>query len=100
MLHQLISMVRGKTYTMQPLPLRAAHDMVRLLHQPMYRSQNFKLWLSYFEIYGGKLFDLLSERRFAALCNSYAEYFGTVKSISQFLFSLTEYSVNGHSFYA
>ncbi|GJN05286.1 hypothetical protein PR202_ga22904 [Eleusine coracana subsp. coracana] len=53
----------GKTYTMQPLPLRAAHDMVRLLHQPMYRSQNFKLWLSYFEIYGGKLFDLLSERR-------------------------------------
>ncbi|TVU20935.1 hypothetical protein EJB05_30541 [Eragrostis curvula] len=53
----------GKTYTMQPLPLRAAHDMVRLLHQPMYRSQNFKLWLSYFEIYGGKLYDLLSERR-------------------------------------
>ncbi|KAJ1283805.1 hypothetical protein BS78_03G154800 [Paspalum vaginatum] len=53
----------GKTYTMQPLPLRAAHDMVRLLHQPMYRNQHFKLWLSYFEIYGGKLFDLLSERR-------------------------------------
>ncbi|OEL23577.1 Kinesin-13A, partial [Dichanthelium oligosanthes] len=53
----------GKTYTMQPLPLRAAHDMVCLLHQPMYRSQHFKLWLSYFEIYGGKLFDLLSERR-------------------------------------
>ncbi|KAK3160822.1 hypothetical protein QOZ80_1BG0065290 [Eleusine coracana subsp. coracana] len=53
----------GKTYTMQPLPLRTAHDMVCLLHQPMYRSQNFKLWLSYFEIYGGKLFDLLSERR-------------------------------------
>ncbi|KAL6615161.1 hypothetical protein ACP70R_037431 [Stipagrostis hirtigluma subsp. patula] len=53
----------GKTYTMQPLPLRAAHDMVCLLHQPMYRNQHFKLWLSYFEIYGGKLFDLLSERR-------------------------------------
>ncbi|XP_062198425.1 kinesin-like protein KIN-13A [Phragmites australis] len=53
----------GKTYTMQPLPLRAAHDMVCLLHQPMYRSQHFKLWLSYFEIYGGKLFDLLSDRR-------------------------------------
>ncbi|CAO2184629.1 unnamed protein product [Urochloa humidicola] len=53
----------GKTYTMQPLPLRAAHDMIRLLHQPMYRNQHFKLWLSYFEIYGGKLFDLLSERR-------------------------------------
>ena len=48
---------------MQPLPLRAAQDMVRLLHQPVYRNQNFKLWLSYFEIYGGKLFDLLSDRR-------------------------------------
>ena len=53
----------GKTYTMQPLPLRAAHDMVRLLNQPLYRNQHLKLWLSYFEIYGGKLFDLLSERR-------------------------------------
>ncbi|KAJ1261761.1 hypothetical protein BS78_09G055800 [Paspalum vaginatum] len=53
----------GKTYTMQPLPLRAVQDMVRLLHQPVYRNQNFKLWLSYFEIYGGKLFDLLSDRR-------------------------------------
>ncbi|KAG2597506.1 kinesin-like protein KIN-13A [Panicum virgatum] len=53
----------GKTYTMQPLPLRAAHDMVCLLNHPMYRNQHFKLWLSYFEIYGGKLFDLLSERR-------------------------------------
>lgn len=53
----------GKTYTMQPLPLRAAHDMVCLVHQPMYRNQHFKLWLSYFEIYGGKLFDLLSDRR-------------------------------------
>ncbi|WMV31468.1 hypothetical protein MTR67_024853 [Solanum verrucosum] len=53
----------GKTYTMQPLPLRAAEDLVRLLHQPIYRNQRFKLWLSFFEIYGGKLFDLLSERK-------------------------------------
>ncbi|KAM3407389.1 hypothetical protein ACQJBY_001046 [Aegilops geniculata] len=53
----------GKTYTMQPLPLRAAQDMIRLLQQPVYRNQNFKLWLSYFEIYGGKLYDLLSDRR-------------------------------------
>ncbi|KAL0457412.1 UNVERIFIED_CONTAM: Kinesin-like protein KIN-13A [Sesamum latifolium] len=53
----------GKTYTMQPLPLRAAEDLVRLLHQPIYRNQRFKLWLSYFEIYGGKLFDLLSDRK-------------------------------------
>lgn len=53
----------GKTYTMQPLPLRAAEDLVRLLHQPVYRNQRFKLWLSFFEIYGGKLFDLLSDRK-------------------------------------
>lgn len=53
----------GKTFTMKPLPLRAAEDLVRLLHQPVYRNQRFKLWLSYFEIYGGKLFDLLSERK-------------------------------------
>ncbi|MED6144942.1 Kinesin-like protein KIN-13A [Stylosanthes scabra] len=53
----------GKTYTMQPLPLRAAEDLVRHLHQPLYRNQNFKLWLSYFEIYGGKLFDLLGDRK-------------------------------------
>ncbi|MED6106488.1 Kinesin-like protein KIN-13A [Stylosanthes scabra] len=53
----------GKTYTMQPLPLRAAEDLVRRLHQPVYRNQKFKLWLSYFEIYGGKLFDLLSDRK-------------------------------------
>ncbi|XP_049364010.1 kinesin-like protein KIN-13A [Solanum verrucosum] len=53
----------GKTYTMQPLPLRAAEDLVRLLHQPIYRNQKYKLWLSFFEIYGGKLFDLLGDRR-------------------------------------
>ncbi|KHN02960.1 Kinesin-like protein KIF2C [Glycine soja] len=53
----------GKTYTMQPLPLRAAEDLVRQLHRPVYRNQRFKLWLSYFEIYGGKLFDLLSDRK-------------------------------------
>ncbi|KAF8401476.1 hypothetical protein HHK36_012415 [Tetracentron sinense] len=53
----------GKTFTMQPLPLRAAEDLVRLMHHPTYCSQRFRLWLSYFEIYGGKLYDLLSDRR-------------------------------------
>ncbi|KAG4110722.1 hypothetical protein ERO13_D13G064400v2 [Gossypium hirsutum] len=53
----------GKTFTIQPLPLRAAQDLIRFLHQPVYHSQRFKLWLSYFEIYGGKLFDLLSDRK-------------------------------------
>ncbi|CAL0301612.1 unnamed protein product [Lupinus luteus] len=53
----------GKTFTMQPLPLRAAQDLIRQLSRPVYRNQRFKLWLSYFEIYGGKLFDLLSDRK-------------------------------------
>lgn len=53
----------GKTFTMQPLPLRAAEDLVRLVHQPVYRKQRFKLWLSFFEIYGGKLYDLLGDRK-------------------------------------
>ncbi|XP_065866842.1 kinesin-like protein KIN-13A isoform X2 [Euphorbia lathyris] len=49
--------------SLQPLPLRAAEDLVRYLHQPVYRNQKFKLWLGYFEIYGGKLYDLLSDRK-------------------------------------
>ncbi|CAM8902730.1 unnamed protein product [Rhodiola kirilowii] len=53
----------GKTFTMQPLPLRAVNDLVRLLHHPAYCNEGYKLWLSYFEIYGGKLYDLLSERK-------------------------------------
>ncbi|KAE8670362.1 Kinesin-13A [Hibiscus syriacus] len=38
-------------------------NLIRFLHQPVYCSQRFKLWLSFFEIYGGKLFDLLSDRK-------------------------------------
>ncbi|CAN8259093.1 unnamed protein product [Cochlearia groenlandica] len=53
----------GKTFTMKPLPIRAVEDLMRLLRQPVYINQRFKLWLSYFEIYGGKLYDLLSERK-------------------------------------
>nr|AMS24242.1 kinesin 13b protein [Marsilea vestita] len=53
----------GKTYTMQPLPLRACQDILNLMQHPAYRNQGFQLWLSFFEIYGGKLYDLLNERR-------------------------------------
>ncbi|CAA7410116.1 unnamed protein product [Spirodela intermedia] len=52
----------GKTYTMQPLPLRASYDILKLMHHT-YRNQGFQLFVSFFEIYGGKLFDLLNDRR-------------------------------------
>ncbi|XP_051147706.1 kinesin-like protein KIN-13B isoform X2 [Andrographis paniculata] len=52
----------GKTYTMKPLPLKAVRDILRLMHYT-YRNQGFQLFVSFFEIYGGKLFDLLSDRK-------------------------------------
>ncbi|KAL9232078.1 hypothetical protein vseg_007224 [Gypsophila vaccaria] len=52
----------GKTYTMKPLPLTASRDILRLMHHT-YRNQGFQLYVSFFEIYGGKLFDLLNERK-------------------------------------
>ncbi|KAM0843900.1 hypothetical protein ACQ4PT_057410 [Festuca glaucescens] len=51
----------GKTYTMRPLPLKASQDILRLMHHT-YRNQGFQLFFSFFEIYGGKLYDLLNER--------------------------------------
>ncbi|KAB2618549.1 kinesin-13A-like [Pyrus ussuriensis x Pyrus communis] len=48
----------GKTYTMQPLPLKASQDILRLTLDT-YRNQGFQLFVSFFKIYGGKLFDLL-----------------------------------------
>ncbi|MBA0876099.1 hypothetical protein Goshw_027638 [Gossypium schwendimanii] len=52
----------GKTYTMQPLPLKASQDILRLMHHT-YRNQGFQLFVSFFEIYGGKVFDLLNDRK-------------------------------------
>ncbi|XP_062149081.1 kinesin-like protein KIN-13B [Alnus glutinosa] len=52
----------GKTYTMQPLPLKASQDILSLMHHT-YRNQGFQLYVSFFEIYGGKLFDLLNDRK-------------------------------------
>uniref|UniRef100_A0A2P2MHZ4 Kinesin-like protein n=2 Tax=Rhizophora mucronata TaxID=61149 RepID=A0A2P2MHZ4_RHIMU len=52
----------GKTYTMKPLPLKASQDILRLMHHT-YRNQGFQLFVSFFEIYGGKLFDLLGDRK-------------------------------------
>ncbi|XWS69881.1 hypothetical protein CRYUN_Cryun03dG0001900 [Craigia yunnanensis] len=52
----------GKTYTMQPLPLKAAQDILRLMYHT-YRNQGFQLFVRFFEIYGGKVFDLLNDRK-------------------------------------
>jgi kinesin family protein 2/24 len=57
----------GKTYTMQPLPLRACQDILNMMQHPSYRNQGHQLWLSFFEIYGGKLYDLLNDRRCAGI---------------------------------
>ncbi len=52
----------GKTYTMQPLPVRAAADILALLErEPSYADDG--LYVSCFEIYGGKLYDLLNGRK-------------------------------------
>ncbi|KAL4589183.1 hypothetical protein LXL04_002088 [Taraxacum kok-saghyz] len=52
----------GKTFTMKPLPLKASRDILRLVNHT-YRSQGFHLYFSFFEIYGGKLYDLLNDRK-------------------------------------
>ena len=46
---------------MRPLPIRAAADIFRHLTRPENREVN--LYVSCFEIYGNKLFDLLNERK-------------------------------------
>ena len=60
----------GKTYTMMGangsemvtpgMYLLAAYDIFTLLQQPQYAG--FTIWASFYEIYCGKLFDLLNER--------------------------------------
>ena len=50
----------GKTYTMNPLPIRAAGEILGELRKPEYKDLCLKV--SYFEIYGGKVYDLLNGR--------------------------------------
>eukprot|EP00210_Caulerpa_lentillifera_P005840 g5584.t1 len=51
----------GKTYTMTPLPLKSADEIFQILSLREYK--NFYLYVSCFEIYGGKVFDLLNARK-------------------------------------
>jgi kinesin family protein 2/24 len=52
----------GKTYTMGPLPLRAAADVFSIIEAaPEYSA--LSLHVACYEIYGGKVFDLLNTRQ-------------------------------------
>lgn len=51
----------GKTFTMSPLPIRAAADILQYLARPELRDVS--LFVSCFEIYGNKVFDLLNMRK-------------------------------------
>ncbi|GBF89094.1 kinesin-13A-like [Raphidocelis subcapitata] len=51
----------GKTYTMSPLPIRAAADLLQYLAKPQWADVS--LYVSCFEIYGNKVFDLLNGRK-------------------------------------
>jgi kinesin family protein 2/24 len=52
----------GKTYTMQPLPLRAAADIFRIC-ESVEEFRDISLYIACYEIYGGKVFDLLNSRQ-------------------------------------
>eukprot|EP00798_Chlamydomonas_sp_ICE-L_P025310 gene25310-10965_t len=51
----------GKTHTMSPLPIRAAADIFQHLAKPQHKGVS--LYLSCFEIYGNKVYDLLNARK-------------------------------------
>ncbi|XP_017599082.1 PREDICTED: kinesin-like protein KIF2C isoform X3 [Corvus brachyrhynchos] len=40
----------------------ASQDVFLLLNQPRYRSQNLEVYVTFFEIYNGKVFDLLNKK--------------------------------------
>eukprot|EP00128_Syssomonas_multiformis_P000740 Colp12_sorted_trinity150504_noHs@13085 len=64
----------GKTYTMggnlnikagtpNGIYASAARDIFRLAQSPKYQAKDLKIYVSFFEIYGGKVFDLLDKRK-------------------------------------
>jgi len=65
----------GKTHTMggaftgktqdcaQGIYALSARDVFKLLNSPKYRKENLSVYASYFEIYSGKVFDLLNKKK-------------------------------------
>ena len=50
------------THTNAGLYELAAHDIFDVMGHPQFREERWCLCVSFFEIYGGKLFDLLNAR--------------------------------------
>ena len=52
----------GKTYTMQGMTDSLIHDLFTLLNSS-YASDGLECYISYFEIYGNRCYDLLNRKK-------------------------------------
>ncbi|CAE7872450.1 DSK1, partial [Symbiodinium sp. KB8] len=52
----------GKTYTMSGVQLNAARDIFRLMRSPEHADKDLSIYTAFFEIYGGRCFDVLHGR--------------------------------------
>ena len=57
----------GKTYTMSGVQLLAARDLFRLIDSPEHASKGLSVYTAFFEIYGGRCFDVLHRRAKVAI---------------------------------
>ncbi len=53
----------GKTHTMNGVQQLAARDIFRALASSAFRSLGLTVWVSFFEIYGGRAFDVLHDNK-------------------------------------
>uniref|UniRef100_A0A674HZ64 Kinesin-like protein n=1 Tax=Terrapene triunguis TaxID=2587831 RepID=A0A674HZ64_9SAUR len=52
----------GKTHVTEIVALKSARDVFLLQSQPRYRNQDLEVYVTFFEIYNGKVFDLLNKK--------------------------------------
>lgn len=57
----------GKTYTMSGVQLLAARDLFRLIDSPEHAERGLSVYTAFFEIYGGRCFDVLHRRAKVAI---------------------------------